>query len=117
VYDHKAGKCLRKNPDRYAAELVEQGAGELVVNSVDRDGTMQGFDLELIKSVSDAVNAPVIACGGAGSLEDLRKAILAGASAVAAGSLFIYAGEGQGVLVNYPSRKELQKLFEPRSNN
>ena len=108
---------MRKDPDQHAAQLVGEGAGEIVVNSVDRDGSMQGFDEDLIRKVSGAVNAPVIACGGAGSLGDLRRAIMAGASAVAAGSLFIYAGKGQGVLVNYPSRRELEKLFEPQCDN
>lgn len=111
VYDYLLGKQTRLRPDQYAVELVDSGAGELVVNSFDRDGMMCGFDIDIVKSVSQAVKAPIVACGGAGSLGDLRSAIRAGASAVAAGSLFIYAGRDQGVLINYPKRNQLKTLF------
>jgi len=95
----------------YAKQLEESGAGEIFLNCVDRDGTMSGYDLELIKSVSTAVNIPVVACGGAGQLSDLALAVDAGASAAAAGSLFVYAGPRRGVLINYPPAGDLEQLF------
>lgn len=96
------------SPDVFAKELVEVGAGEIIIQSIDREGTMKGFDLDLIKLVSEAVNVPVVASGGAGSLEHLREALQqGGASSVAAGSLFIYKGKHRAVLINYPSPEKL----------
>jgi cyclase len=94
--------------DAHVQALVAAGAGELLVNNVDRDGTMSGFDLDLVRRVSRAVDVPVIACGGAGSIDDLRRAVQeGGASAVAAGSLFVFHGRHRAVLINYPSAAEL----------
>ncbi|MBL8314796.1 MAG: imidazole glycerol phosphate synthase subunit HisF [Rubrivivax sp.] len=94
--------------DTHVQALVKAGAGELFINSIDRDGMMGGLDLELIQRVSSAVNVPVIACGGAGSVDDLRVAVQrAGASAVAAGSLFVFHGKHRAVLISYPSATEL----------
>lgn len=90
--------------DEHVQRLVEAGAGELLLNSVDRDGTMSGYDLDLIRSVTRAVNVPVVACGGAGSLDHLRQAVHeAGASAVSAGSMFVFHGKHRAVLINYPT--------------
>lgn len=91
------------------AQLVqEMGAGEIVLNSIDRDGTLQGYDIDLIKSVSSVVSIPVIASGGAGKLSHLVEAInLGGASAVAVGSMFVLHGKHRAVLISYPSLKEL----------
>jgi len=86
----------------------KMGAGEIFINSIDQDGTREGFDLELIKSVSGAVHVPVIASGGAGNVRDLANAIKSGASAVAAGSMFIFIGPYRAVLINYPDQKELE---------
>ncbi len=83
--------------------MAERGAGEILLNSIDRDGTMAGYDLELISEMSAAVSIPLVACGGAGSIAHLAAAIDAGASAVAAGSLFVFAGPRRAVLINYPS--------------
>jgi cyclase len=89
------------------------GAGELFINSIDRDGTMSGYDLELIKYITDMVKIPVIACGGAGKLSDLSSVTkLANASAAAAGSIFVYHGLRNAVLINYPDKKELLKTLE-----
>ncbi len=94
--------------DTQVQALVRAGAGELLVSSIDRDGTMAGFDLELIRRVTGQVDVPVIACGGAGSVEHLRQAVQdAGASAVAVGSLFVFHGKHRAVLINYPSAAEL----------
>lgn len=100
------------DPVRVAVEAERQGAGEILVNSIDRDGTMQGYDTGLIRRVSDAVGVPVIACGGAGSVEHLRDAVVAGgASAVAAGSMFVFQGRHRAVLVNTPGEAELRAAF------
>ncbi len=106
VYSHRTKKLTDKDPVSYARFLEQQGAGEILLQSVDRDGTMEGYDLELIKSVSSAVKIPVIALGGAGTMEHFRNAMLAGASAVAAGSRFVFYGKHRAVLINYPDEKE-----------
>jgi imidazole glycerol-phosphate synthase subunit HisF len=94
--------------DAHVQALVAAGAGELLVNNSDRDGMMAGFDLELIRRVTSQVNVPVIACGGAGSVQHLREAVQqGGASAVAAGSLFVFHGRHRAVLINYPTPEEL----------
>jgi len=97
-----------KDPVNYAMQSEKMGAGEIFINSIDQDGTREGFDLELIKSVSGAVHVPVIASGGAGNVRDLANAIKSGASAVAAGSMFIFIGPYRAVLINYPDQKELE---------
>ncbi|HEX8719278.1 MAG TPA: AglZ/HisF2 family acetamidino modification protein [Pyrinomonadaceae bacterium] len=95
-------------PVEFARLMEEKGAGELIVQSIDRDGTMAGYDLELVKSVSASVGVPVVALGGAGSEEDLVAAYRdGGANAVAAGSLFVYQGKKRGVLINYPDKNRL----------
>jgi cyclase len=100
------------DPVTMAKRMQEAGAGEILVTAVDRDGTMQGYDLQLIRAVSSAVTVPVVACGGAGSLPDLAQAVqVGGAAAAAAGSLFVYRGRNRAVLVNYPTREELSALF------
>ena len=92
--------------------MVDAGAGEIFLNAIDRDGTYSGYDLELLKQLSEAVSVPVIACGGAGKIEDFALAVKSGASAVAAGSMFVFQRPHQAVLISYPSQKELQeKLF------
>lgn len=81
----------------------------------DRDGMMQGYDLDLIRGVSDAVTLPVIACGGAGRIERLRECYDQGqAHGMAAGSMFVYHGSRKAVLINYPSKAELMELFSHR---
>ena len=101
-----------RDPVEYAKEMENQGAGEIFINSIDRDGTMAGYDLELVKSVSEAVNIPVIACGGAGNLNDLKLAIKeGGASAASAGSLFVFHGKRRAVLITYPSYQKISNLF------
>lgn len=93
----------------HAAHCERLGVGELIVTAIDREGTYRGYDLDLLRSVSDAVGIPVVANGGAGSLDDFLPAIVkGGASAVAAGSLFVYASRGEGVLINYPSTAQLE---------
>lgn len=77
-----------------------------------RDGTGVGYDLELVRRVAEDVDVPVIICGGAGTLEHFREAVRAGASAVAAGSMFIYVSKHRAVMINYPKRDILERVFE-----
>ena len=112
VYTHQAAKRSRMEPVAWAKRVEQLGAGELVVQSVDRDGTMAGYDLELTRAVAGAVGVPVIACGGAGQNDDFRKAVLeGGASAVAAGSLFVFHGKHRAVLISYPEPSAIKTLF------
>ena len=104
------------DPIALAREFEGQGAGEILVNSIDRDGTMSGYDLPLIRGIADAVRVPVIASGGAGQLDHLSQAIAAGASAVAAGSMFVYRGPHRAVLVNYPTQAQLARLIPVPDN-
>jgi imidazole glycerol-phosphate synthase subunit HisF len=98
-------------PVEFAELMTEKGAGELIVQSVTRDGTMAGYDIDLIKSVTSEVDVPVIALGGAGEPSDLVNAYEEGdANALAAGSLFVYKDRKRGVLINYPAKGEL--LFD-----
>lgn len=112
VWTNSSKKNTGINPIEYAIKMEKLGAGEIFLNSIDRDGTMEGYDIKLIKEVSSSLNIPLIASGGAGSESDLVKAIKdGGASAVAAGSLFVYQGKNRSVLINYPSREELEGLL------
>ncbi len=96
----------------HAVAMARLGAGELLVTSVDRDGTMEGYDLELVRTVADAVDVPVVACGGAGSLDDLAAVVHhGGATAAAAGSLFVFHGRHRAVLITYPSYDTRVALF------
>ncbi|WP_291991150.1 AglZ/HisF2 family acetamidino modification protein [Candidatus Accumulibacter sp. ACC007] len=89
--------------NEHVQNLVTAGAGEIFLNSVDRDGMMEGYDLKLIAGITKAVSVPVVACGGAGTLDHLVEAVReGGASAVAAGSLFVFHGKHRAVLINYP---------------
>lgn len=98
----------RRDPVAHAVELARLGAGEILLTSVDRDGTYRGYDLELIRAVSGAVAVPVIACGGASGLSDVALARRAGASAAAAGSIFVYQGPHRAVLISYPTREAME---------
>jgi cyclase len=113
VYIYGGSKSTDLNPVSFAKRMEEMGAGELIINSVDRDGSMEGYDIELIKAVSDSVTIPVVALGGAGKVEDLNEAVQNGhASAVAAGSMFVFHGPRRAVLINYPQTEELKNIFK-----
>lgn len=101
---------MKMSLDEHVQKLVAAGAGEIFLNSVDRDGSMGGYDLSLIRRVSQQTSVPVIACGGAGTAEHLEAAIHeGGASAVAAGSMFVFHGRLRAVLINYPQDLELTR--------
>lgn len=116
VFTHRGTRGTGRTPREVAVALEEQGAGEILVNSIQRDGTWEGYDLELVSSVAAAVGVPVIALGGAGSVQDLGRAVNdAGASAVSAGSLFVYHGRRRGVLITFPTQQELTDALGPDS--
>lgn len=101
--------------DRHVADLVEVGIGEILLNSVDRDGTMAGYDLPLIQRVAKGVSVPIVACGGAGTVEHLAEGVRSGASAVAAGSMFVFHGKHRAVLISYLSSAELGSALPSNS--
>ena len=105
-------KDTGRDPVELARALERAGAGELLVTSIENDGMMQGYDLTLIRDIAAAVSVPVIACGGASGVDDLRQAVReGGASAASAGSLFVYQGKHRAVLVNFPSQDVRDQLF------
>ncbi|MBX7124458.1 MAG: AglZ/HisF2 family acetamidino modification protein [Cyclobacteriaceae bacterium] len=108
VYSHSSRKVAVHDPVAYAQALQGAGVGEIFINNVDLDGMMTGFDLELIRRITSAVDVPVIACGGAGTLSDLEQVVRqAGATAAAAGSMFVFHGKHRAVLITYPDYREL----------
>lgn len=113
VWTHNGLKNTGKSPVDYAGLLEKAGAGEIVVNSIDRDGTMRGYDLELMERMRRSVKLPLTALGGAGSLQDIGQLITKfGVIGAAAGSLFVFKGIYRAVLVNYPAKAERDALIE-----
>lgn len=109
VYTQGGQKATGFDPVQYAVKMADIGAGEILLTSIDRDGTQSGYDINLIKSVTSAVNIPVIACGGAAKVSDFSAAVKqGGASACAAGSMVVYFGRNRAVLINFPERQELE---------
>jgi len=111
VYTLNGTKQTALDPAVFAKQVCHAGAGEIFLNAIDKDGTYGGFDLELLKQVSSAVEVPVIICGGASSVDEFATAVEMGASAVAAGSMFVFQRPHQAVLINYPSQQELTEKF------
>lgn len=112
VYSQSGRVNTKKTPVEWAAEAARLGAGEILLTSIDREGTWSGFDSKLVQSVVQSVDVPVIASGGAGSIAHIQEVIKkAGASAAALGSMVVYQGEGLGVLVNFPDQAELEKAL------
>jgi cyclase len=112
VYTHNGKKATGINPIKFAKELERLGAGEIIINSIDQDGMMNGFDLTLIDKIAETISIPITVLGGAGSISDIKKVIdkhrIIG---VAAGSLFVFKGVYKAVLINYPSREEKDLLI------
>jgi len=98
----------------YVKRIENEGAGEILLTSIEREGTWTGYDLDLINKISGIVKIPVIANGGAGSIDDFNKAYHAGASAIAAGSMFVYIKKDMGVLINFPNKKDLDLILKER---
>jgi imidazole glycerol-phosphate synthase subunit HisF len=107
ICTHNATRTHTDNIFSLIKELQQAGAGEIVINSVDRDGTMKGYDLDLAQQIRSAAKVPITFLGGAGSLEDLSDLFTSvGIVGGAAGSLFVFKGKYRAVLINYPSSTE-----------
>lgn len=101
----------KKNPAEWVKEVENLGAGEILLTSIDREGTWKGLDVELIRKITDSTNLPVIAHGGAGTIQHIDDAVRNGhASAVALGSMVVYQKQGLGVLVNFPDKQLLEQI-------
>jgi cyclase len=116
VYSYLTKKFITNNVVNYIQELELQDIGELFINNIDKDGMQNGYDIELMRLLSTSVNVPVVACGGAGNLNDLKQLInKTKISAVAAGSLFVFYGVHNAVLITYPKYDELEKILEKKN--
>ncbi len=112
VYTHGGRTPTGLDPVAFAVEMERTGAGEILLTSIDRDGTQSGYDIDLIHAVASAVQIPVIACGGAGKVSDFAAAVhQGGASACAAGSMVVYFGRNRAVLINFPARSKLESAL------
>jgi len=112
LWTHNAGKNTGKDPVQFAQELEARGAGEIILNSIDQDGVMKGYDLVLVDKIRQSITLPLTVLGGAGSLKDIEGAISKyGIIGAAAGSLFVFKGIYRAVLINYPSRSEKDILL------
>lgn len=112
VYTHNGKKSTGINPFKFVEEAEKLGAGEIIINSIDQDGLMKGYDMNLIDKIRDKISLPMTVLGGAGSLDDIGKVINKhGVIGVAAGSLFVFKGVYKAVLINYPKRSEKDELI------
>jgi cyclase len=112
VWTHNGLRHTGRSPRSLAVELARRGAGEIVLNSIDRDGRMKGYDLDLVQYVRDAINVPLTVLGGAGNLNHIGELIARfGVVGAAAGSMFVFKGVYRAVLINYPSAAERDRLF------
>ena len=112
VFSHHGQRKRKPDVLTWAKELENAGVGELLITSIDKEGTWEGYDVALMKRITDAVRVPVIANGGAGSIEDIAEVVKrANVSACAVGSLVVYQKKGMGVLVNFPDKKALEKVL------
>ena len=112
LYNASKRETLSEAWQAFLQKAAGAGAGEIMVNAVDRDGTLSGMDIPLISEASSSCDVPLIASGGASSVEDLRAAVGAGASAVAAGAMFVYHGPRRAVLITYPPYSQLQAQLD-----
>jgi cyclase len=113
IYTHNGKKATGINPIDFVVKVEKLGAGEIILNSIDQDGVMKGYDLGLIDKICEKISIPITVLGGAGSLQDIKKVIdkhkIIG---VAAGSLFVFKGIYKAVLINYPQKKEKEELYK-----
>jgi cyclase len=108
LFDHVTKKKYRINMLEHIKKLQNYGAGEIILNCVNNDGLMDGLDIETLKQIHESSDVPLIACGGAGTISNLKDAESAGASGIAAGSMFVYFGKQKGILINYPKETSLR---------
>jgi imidazole glycerol-phosphate synthase subunit HisF len=115
VYSHKEGKSLGINYIDYIKRIEDSGAGEIIIQSVDNDGVMKGYDVKLYEALSKEINIPIVALGGAGDIHDMEQLWnTTSVNSFSAGSMFVYFGKMKGVLINYPkiNRNEFRKKFK-----
>lgn len=113
VFTHNGKVATGVNPFKFAKELENAGAGEIIINSIDQDGCMKGYDFNLIDKIAKTTTLPLTVLGGAGSLADIELVIAKyGVIGVAAGSLFVFKGPYKAVLINYPTVLEKTKIFK-----
>ena len=111
IFSKTINKLKIKNWKEFLIEVARQGAGEILINSVNKDGTLTGPDLNLIKSLNGLIDIPIIYSGGVSNLDDMKNVIDNGASAVAAGAFFVFKGPRKAVLISYPNYEDLEKIF------
>lgn len=113
VFTHNGHKTTGKGPLELALQMEKMGAGEIIINSIDQDGLMKGYDLNLVEKIRDSISIPLTVLGGVGSLHDIGQLIKKfGAIGAAAGSLFVFKGIYRAVLINYPNRLEKEAIFK-----
>jgi cyclase len=113
VWTHNGKKATGKCPSELALQMERSGTGEIVINSIDNDGLMKGYDVDLVDKTRESISVPLTVLGGAGSLQDIGQLINKyGAIGAAAGSLFVYKGIYKAVLINYPNREEKDALVK-----
>lgn len=105
VFSHSGNINVTLSPLEAALKAEEYGAGEIILNSIDKDGTLSGYDLDLIKSVATHLKIPLVASGGGSSIENFKEALNAGADALAAGAFFVFHGKHKAILITYPNVK------------
>lgn len=111
VFTNNGKDATKYHPVKLAKLAESLGVGEIIIQSISRDGSMDGYDIELIRDVSDAITIPTIALGGAGNFDHFVEVHQKGhANGIAAGSFFVYQGQNRGVLINYPSREDSSKI-------
>lgn len=112
VFIHRGKKNTKLEPLHFILQIQEFGVGEIVINSIDNDGIMNGYDMELLAQIKNNTNVPIVALGGAGKLIHIKEVFeQAGVDAVACGSFFVYQGPLKGVLISYPSYQKIQEMF------
>lgn len=111
VYDASKRKLTDIDPIMHAQRMLASGVGEIFVNDVNRDGMFEGYNNEFISKLSTIISVPLIVCGGARNLSDIEQAFSSGASAAAAGSMFVFYGPHRAVLITYPEYSEIKKIF------
>ena len=113
VYTHNGKRSTGINPFKFASEVEKLGAGEILINSIDQDGTMNGYDMNLVDKIAETISIPLTVLGGAGSLTDIEKIIQKhGIIGVGVGSLFVFKGPYKAVLINYPTKIDKNKIFK-----
>ena len=111
VYRLSGERPTKLNLEEWVMEIEKRGAGEILINSIEMDGKMNGYNTDLINRVSKSVNTPVIAGCGAGAVSHFKDAFKAGAEACAGGSIFVFHGSRRGILINYPSKEEIKNIY------